>query len=164
VATLLLLRHAKSAWPPGVEDRQRPLTRRGERACQTIGRFLAANNLLPDRVVASPAVRATETARLVLRAAGSLVPVATDERVYDDDVIAAVAESALAGGVERLLVVGHEPGVMGAVTMLSGAVVALPTGTLVVLELSPDDSEGAVLRLVVPPRMLEAWAGGTTPG
>jgi phosphohistidine phosphatase len=161
VTTLLLLRHAKSAWPLGVEDRDRPLARRGERARQTIGRFLAANNLLPDRVVASPAVRAAETARLVLRAAGSLVPITVDERVYEDDLLGVVAEIALAGGAERLLVVGHEPGVMGAVTVLSGAVVAVPTATLVVLDLSPTDDEAASLRLVVPPRMLEAWAGGS---
>jgi phosphohistidine phosphatase len=157
VASLLLLRHAKSAWPPGVEDRQRPLTRRGERACQLVGRFLGANNLLPDRVVASPAVRAAETARLVLRAAGSVVPVGLDERLYDDEVVDVVADL-VAGGSERLLVVGHEPGVMAAVTMLSGAVVALPTAALVVLDLPVDPDEGAVVRLVVPPRMLEAWS------
>ncbi len=157
MASLLLLRHAKSAWPPGVEDRQRPLTRRGERACQLVGRFLGANNLLPDRVVASPAVRAAETARLVLRAAGSVVPVGLDERLYDDEVVDVVADL-VAGGSERLLVVGHEPGVMAAVTMLSGAVVALPTAALVVLDLPVDPDEGAVVRLVVPPRMLEAWS------
>ena len=49
--TLLLLRHAKSDWPTGVPDRERPLARRGEKAAKAVGRFLAANDLVPDQVI-----------------------------------------------------------------------------------------------------------------
>lgn len=174
MSSLLLVRHAKSAWPDGVADADRPLTRRGERAAQVVGRFLAIAGLQPTAVIASPAVRARETARLILRGAGCLVPVTFDERIYDDDVTTVIEEWATSragetgetgetsetGGVasERLLVVGHEPGMMRAIVELAGAVVALPTATLVWLELSPDGAEPATVRLVVPPRLLEAWS------
>ena len=70
--SLLLLRHAKSAWPDGVADLERPLARRGERAAELVGRFLAGHGLVPDRVVSSPARRAAETAERVLAASTGL--------------------------------------------------------------------------------------------
>ena len=51
---LLLLRHAKSAWPD-VDDHERPLARRGRRDAPVAGRWLRAAGLVPDRVVCSTA-------------------------------------------------------------------------------------------------------------
>lgn len=158
--TLLLLRHAKSAWPGGCDDRQRPLAPRGERACRDLGRFLARTQVLPDRVVSSPAVRAVETAKRVLRAAGSLTPVVEDERLYEPpsgtitSVVADLPEEALAP-----LLVGHEPELTDAVLWLTGGGVRLPTGCLVAIEVSRPwraVRRGAgLLRLVLPPRILD---------
>ena len=41
--TLLLLRHAKSDWPPGVPDHERPLAPRGEREAKLAGNWLRAH-------------------------------------------------------------------------------------------------------------------------
>ena len=57
---LVLLRHAKSAWPD-VPDHDRPLARRGQRDAPVIGRWLSDSGLLPDQVLCSTARRASET-------------------------------------------------------------------------------------------------------
>jgi phosphohistidine phosphatase len=60
--TLTLLRHAKSGWDdPVARDFDRPLNPKGHRAAQAVGRYMKAIGLGFDHVVASPAVRVTET-------------------------------------------------------------------------------------------------------
>src|SRR5262249_53995017 len=72
--TLLVLRHAKAAGEPGVNDVQRPLTGRGRRNAGEAGRWLLAQGLSPDRVVCSTAQRARETWALVSAALGAAAP------------------------------------------------------------------------------------------
>jgi phosphohistidine phosphatase len=60
---LVLLRHAKSAWPD-VADHERPLARRGRRDAPVAGRWLRTAGRVPDRVVCSTARRARETWQL----------------------------------------------------------------------------------------------------
>ena len=55
------MRHAKSDWPPGVPDRERPLTKRGRRDATAAGDWLQEQGYVPDRVVVSPAQRTRET-------------------------------------------------------------------------------------------------------
>ena len=58
---LLLLRHAKAVIGEGMDDFDRPLAPRGEQAAQAMGRYMAANGLVPDLVLCSPARRTTQT-------------------------------------------------------------------------------------------------------
>ena len=62
---LLLLRHAKSAWPDGVEDHDRPLSDRGRRDAPRMGAYIAAAGLRPDFALVSSARRTQETWALV---------------------------------------------------------------------------------------------------
>jgi phosphohistidine phosphatase len=160
--TLLLLRHAKSDWPTGVPDRERPLTPRGEKAAKAVGGFLAANDLVPDQVISSPARRALDTAARVLRAAGGKVDLDTDERLYDGAADELLIERLPASG--RLLLVGHEPEIAELLMRSTGAQARMPTAALAVIEvelaqlhrLTVDPWPGpcGVLQVLVPPRML----------
>ena len=80
---LLVMRHAKSAWDTGDPDHLRPLAPRGERDRVTMARWLVANDLRPDRVICSTAVRARETAQYVIDTFG-LDPADTefDDQLY----------------------------------------------------------------------------------
>jgi phosphohistidine phosphatase len=176
---LLVVRHGKSAWPPGVDDLDRPLGPRGERAAEAVGRFLAASGLLPDQVVCSPARRARDTAGRLLAGAGfdgtaELPPVAIDERLYEGEAVGVVADRVADlldsflgdGGPDgrRLLVVGHEPELEALVGRVTGGDVRLPTAALAVMELDParlhrltvDEPLGPCgrLLLLLPPRLL----------
>jgi phosphohistidine phosphatase len=118
---LVLLRHAKSAWPE-MPDHERPLARRGQRDAPVMGRWLRTGGLVPDLVLCSTAQRARETWQFAQAGLGAAPPVRFEDRVYDASPTALLdlirRES---GAAETLLVVGHDPGVPGLALTLAGA-------------------------------------------
>jgi len=118
---LVLLRHAKSDWPDGVADHDRPLAKRGRRDAPLAGRWLGVSGYAPDAVVCSTAERARQTWELAsagLAAAGfgatgpDAAPLVTYEpRVYEATVLGLlmlVREFPLSW--RTALIVGHNPG------------------------------------------------------
>jgi phosphohistidine phosphatase len=63
---LHLLRHAKSSPKEGVEDHERPLSRRGQEAARRVGKHLSATIGAFDLVLCSSARRTCETLDIVL--------------------------------------------------------------------------------------------------
>ncbi|MFF8867365.1 SixA phosphatase family protein [Streptomyces sp. NPDC015139] len=118
---LMVLRHAKSAWPEGVEDHRRPLAPRGLRDAAAAGRALAEAGGLPDLALCSTAVRARRTWELAAAEWGTPPPVRYDRRLYAAgvaDLLDVVRE--VPREVETLLLVGHNPGLEELVTELAG--------------------------------------------
>ena len=104
---LLLLRHAKSAWPEGVEDHDRPLGARGHRDAQRMGAYLTAAGLQPDFALISSARRTQETWALL----GLHCPSRTVASIYEAQppaIFAAIHAAPMES--ETLLVIGHNPG------------------------------------------------------
>lgn len=136
--TLLVQRHAKSSWKhPEVSDHDRPLNKRGRRDAPRMGRFVAAQGLRPDVIVASTARRARRTAEEVARHAGCEGAVHLDRRLYlasPDEIVDVVR--GVAGGARRVMVVGHNPGLEDLVARLAGRRETLPTAALAALRLS----------------------------
>lgn len=136
--TLLVQRHAKSSWKhPEVSDHDRPLNKRGRRDAPRMGRFVAAQGLRPDVIVASTARRARRTAEEVARHAGCEGAVQLDRRLYlasPDEIVDVVR--GVAGGARRVMVVGHNPGLEDLVARLAGRRETLPTAALAALRLS----------------------------
>lgn len=133
MVTLLILRHGKAAPEgPSGSDRDRALTSRGQHAAQAVGQLLAADELVPDCIISSSAARARDTASEVARAAGFRGSVVERDELYlaePDAYLAAIAE--LSGRAERVLLVGHNPGLEALVFILTGESVSLPTAGLV---------------------------------
>jgi phosphohistidine phosphatase len=108
--TLLLLRHAKSDYPDGVSDHERPLAPRGIREAALAGDWIRANAPGVEAVLCSTATRTRET----LARTGIDAPAQFVDRLYDStpgntlDVINGVS-ALFDGDVQTLLVVGHEP-------------------------------------------------------
>ncbi|MEQ1689528.1 MAG: histidine phosphatase family protein [Sphingopyxis sp.] len=110
---LILLRHAKSGWDdPVARDYDRPLNERGRAAAASIGRWAGQNGVTVDSIVASPAVRCTETLDLFQPAAEmARYEPHWDRRIY-------LASSATLIDVVRdlddsdtaVLMCGHNPG------------------------------------------------------
>ena len=136
---LTLLRHAKSTWDdPVARDFDRPLNRRGRKAARRIGEAIRDLGLAFDAVVASPAARVKETLDEVEQGCGRPLGAVYEQRVYlaSLDTLIGIVRGA-DDGVERLLVVGHNPGMESlAMALTSGAglrdeiAVKYPTGTL----------------------------------
>lgn len=104
--TLLLMRHAKSDYPAGVADHDRPLAPRGVREAGLAGDWLRANVSEIDAVLCSTATRARQTLENTRVAA----PVRYSERLYGAAPGTVIEEiNAAAEDIGTLLVVGHEP-------------------------------------------------------
>ncbi len=106
---LVLLRHAKSAWPD-VPDHQRPLAPRGRRDAPAAGRWLQRQGCVPDLVLCSTARRARETWELAQAELGASPPVRYEQAIYgaSADGLLAVIRAAPAA-TRTVLVVGHDP-------------------------------------------------------
>ncbi|MDR6979503.1 phosphohistidine phosphatase [Streptomyces sp. 3330] len=118
---LVVLRHAKSAWPDGVPDHERPLAPRGLRDAPAAGRALAAAGQVPDLALCSTAARARGTWELAAAEWDSPPPVRFDPRLYGAGVpglLEVVHEAPPEVGT--LLLVGHNPGLGELVLGLAG--------------------------------------------
>lgn len=110
---LLLLRHAKSSWDnPRQSDFERPLNGRGHRAVPLIGRYMAREQLFPDRILCSSAQRTRETLAGLLGFLRTPGDVSITERLYHDaeDSYLPLIRS-MAGSARTLLVIGHNPAI-----------------------------------------------------
>jgi len=135
--TLYLVRHAKSSWEePGIPDSQRSLTPKGVRKAGLVVGFLKNKEIIPDLIVASPALRALETARIF--AAGLGYPAAkirTDRKIYDGyydrilDLIYATPNE-----VNSLMIFGHNPTITQLANLfLHPGIEEMPTSCVVML-------------------------------
>ncbi|UKY48534.1 SixA phosphatase family protein [Streptomyces inhibens] len=117
---LILLRHAKSAWPEA-DDHDRPLAPRGRRDAPAAGRWLRDADYLPNLVVCSTASRARQTWALAAGYLGCAPQVINDPRIYDGDVPALlVVVRETPEPVRTLLLVGHNPGLQELTLRLAG--------------------------------------------
>ena len=114
------MRHAKSAWPPGVPDRARPLGPRGLRDAPRMGQRIRDLAGTVDVAVVSPTQRTQETWALINQEIGHTGPVITDPRIYDAwgahmlDLVRELPDDA-----RTVLILGHEPGVSELVLSLA---------------------------------------------
>ncbi|MFG1463597.1 histidine phosphatase family protein [Xanthobacter sp. DSM 24535] len=168
---LILLRHAKSDWPVGIVDPERPLASRGRAAAPLIGSYMAAQELVPDRVLVSPARRTRETWELLAPAlpATATATVLSEPRLYEASVnrlLGVLREQPRE--VHALMLVGHNPGLEDLADVLTDqgpaparALMAekFPTGALAIIDLPIDDWEDVApqtgrLDRFVTPRLL----------
>ena len=135
---LMLLRHGKSDWDTSNRgDRNRPLSRRGERASATMGIVLRNMGEVPDRVISSSALRAESTAALVRLSGGWDAPLEITDDLYGASPDEALEVAARCGGVaERLMLVGHEPTWSLLAERITGGKVAVRTATVVAFDLN----------------------------
>ena len=132
--TLILLRHAKSAWPPDTPDAGRPLAARGLRDAPAVGRWLRAQFPKIDCVVCSPAVRAVQTWDLAAAQLDAMPRVSHDERVYGasaHELLAITQE--LPRGASIAGLVGHNPALEDLLALLTGAQEPLKTSAIAVI-------------------------------
>ena len=137
--TLVVLRHAKAAGEPGVNDLERPLTGRGRRDSGAAGQWLLARGIVPDLVLCSTSRRTRETWERVSKALGAAAPPAEavnfDPRVYDagaQDLLDLVNEQP--NDAQTILSVGHNPASQQLVAWLTGrSDIEFPTCALAVI-------------------------------
>lgn len=155
--TLLVLRHAKSSWrDTGLADHDRPLNKRGQRDAPRMGRLLSQQDLVPDLIISSSAVRARKTAQLAIEAMDYDGELRLERELYAADPEAYLdALQALPDAFERVMVIGHNPGLEELIEMLTGDWQRLPTAALAQVELELDTWQD--LSEETPGRLVHLW-------
>ncbi len=103
---LVLMRHAKSGYPDGVADHDRPLAPRGEREAVLAGDWIRANAPVIDAVLCSSAVRTRQT----LACTGIEAPTTYLDALYGATPGTMIGQiNGVDDRITTLLVVGHEP-------------------------------------------------------
>lgn len=135
--TLLLLRHGKSSWSDdSLPDHDRPLKNRGRRAAEGVGCLLAEQELVPELIVTSTAIRARDTALLVAKAADYRGAIDSLAELYHAEPNTFVEVlSRVSTDSEKILLVGHNPGLEDWLHELVGSRHELPTAALAEIEL-----------------------------
>ena len=145
-AVIWLLRHGDAA--DGSPDAERPLTERGEKEARAAGAALAALGVTLDACLASPKVRAADTAKLACAELEGVDPELEPKLgggPFD-------AEALAAGLGDEVLLVGHDPDFSMAVHSLTGAQVRMKKGGLAGI------AKGE-LKVLLRPKELAAIAG-----
>lgn len=119
--SLALLRHAKSSWDASdIDDFDRPLNDRGRNAAPLMGAALKELNFNPDLILCSSAKRTRETLALI-EPSIKRAPVAFDDQLYltsQETLYSRLKEVPI--GVNRVLMIGHNPGMHGLALFLTG--------------------------------------------
>ena len=138
---LILLRHAHAgSHTTGPDDRDRVLSEVGVQEARAAGAWLREQGLLPDRVLCSPAARTRET--LAVLGDLGVVEVREEPSIYEASpgTLAALADANR--DAERLLLVGHNPGLEQLAALMhsgqTGDYRGMPPGGIAVLRLPVD--------------------------
>jgi phosphohistidine phosphatase len=157
--TLLLMRHAKSSWKhPDLPDQDRPLNKRGEKDAPHMGKFIREKELIPQIILASPAKRVTQTVDGMLEKMNYKGKVEYINSLYLAEPSAYLSTlQTISDKYERVMVVGHNPGLEGLLQILSGQVESLPTASIAHLVLPiehwadlKEDTHGELVERVKP--------------
>ncbi len=137
---LLVMRHAKSSWTDaGIPDHDRPLNRRGKRDAVQMAQFLISQDIPIDRIAASTAVRADQTAKSIVKTVGHLRANQHESRaefylaaprIYMT-YLRSVDES-----ISTLMMIGHNPGLESLVQNLHGRWENMPTAAIACFDLA----------------------------
>jgi len=136
--TLLLLRHAKSSWKhPELADHDRPLNKRGKRTAPQVSTLLQEEDLIPNLIICSSAMRAHTTALLVAKACAYAGEIKRIRKLYLAETQTSIEVLRQVGEKHaRVLVVGHNPGLEALIEALTGEAMAMPTAALAKVELA----------------------------
>ena len=163
---LVLLRHAKSDYPIGVADHDRPLAARGRREAALAGAWLDANVPSIDLALVSTATRTQQTWQIASAQLPAVPRWQSEARIYEASVgelLAVLAD--VDDTVGTVLLVGHNPGTEDLALWLTGSSngdalerleMKFPTSAIAILETNSSwgelDHTCAHLRSFVIPR------------
>ncbi|MBT0811779.1 histidine phosphatase family protein [Litoribacter ruber] len=134
---IYILRHGEAEHGGSFsEDFKRNLTPNGQMDIQRVGKSLSVQYSKPELLIHSPAVRTTQTAQIIQEhfSASSIIK---KESVYESSLsnLIKVVQS-VGDDVSKLMLVGHNPGLMELVNYLTDQpLYYLQPGTCVIMEL-----------------------------
>ena len=154
VPDLFLIRHAKSDYPPGVQDHDRPLSSRGRQDAAVAANWLDASEIVRSPAIAlvSSARRAQDTWAILFTGLAKIprdeIQVLTRPDLYEagvGTVLTMITENCT--NVQSLIVIGHNPTLHATALHLAGASAAgsviaqrFPTCAIAVVRMADDET------------------------
>jgi phosphohistidine phosphatase len=134
------MRHAKSSWSDGrLSDHDRPLKKRGARDALKMGRMLSERGLEPDLIISSSAKRAMLTAEEVASVVGYDEEIQVTRQFYLADPLTFIDWLGRSSDeCDRIMIVGHNPGMEDLVEELTGVWERMPTAAVANIRLQVD--------------------------
>lgn len=121
--TIYLVRHAKSSWSSdALADFDRPLSPQGERDAKRVGEELLSLHWLPQKVIASPAIRAKQTCKILCRE----IDYSIESIEWNSEIYAAYTVTLLHiltnldESIESVMLLGHNPAMEDLLVHLCG--------------------------------------------
>jgi len=149
---LLLIRHAK-AESYATSDAARALTEKGREQAAKVGAFLGKQGLVPELTLASPLVRARETAEIMCHAAGAQSPSIEPWLACGMRPSAAMKELVGYRQFQRVAIVGHNPDFECLAEWLLGSQAGgfhVSKASVILFSHVKPPSQGAFLEMMVP--------------
>ncbi len=160
---LYFLRHGLAGEPSqwNGDDDDRPLTEEGRARTAREGAGFARLKLVPDLILTSPLVRASQTAEIVARELGIAEQVLTDKRLspgFGRKRLRKILKDHADQG--RLMLVGHEPDFSETIgRLIGGGRVTIEKGGLASVEIPDPQTLRGKLLLMATPDLVESAAG-----
>ncbi len=121
--TIYLARHAKSSWmSTALKDFDRPLNKRGEKDAVKIGDELVRLDWLPEKIIASPAIRAKQTCEAYCEIlAYPVINVEWNSGIYAAHTITLLhILASLNETIKSVMLIGHNPAMEDLLVHLCG--------------------------------------------
>jgi phosphohistidine phosphatase len=135
---LLLIRHAKATHETGFIDFERPLQESGLHDAAIMAARLKEHNLIPQILVASPALRTVSTANVFSQHLAIPNP-QTNRAIYEatqSELVKVV--NALPDSYDFIGLVGHNPGMSDLIYYLTRQLQDVPTCAMMMIEFDTD--------------------------
>lgn len=163
---LFIMRHAKSDWSgPGISDFDRPINKRGQKNAKRVGQWMMENDLIPQQIVSSPALRAKQTTEFLAEAFTECIPAKIQ---FDEDLYLASVDTLIESiqlyknNLNSLMLVAHNPGLEQLVDFLLSKsrhstvhVMSMTTANLAIFEyldnsFDPEIDSGELIEFIKP--------------
>ena len=154
--TLLIMRHGKSSWKDSnLADHERPLKKRGRKDTERIAELLKDKKLVPGVILCSTALRARQTAEAFVDEVDFEGEIEYLDTFYMAEPEAFFERLQTLQDVERVMIIGHNPGLESLLQILADEIKALPTAA--VAQLSLDISSWQDLNLNTRGKIKHLW-------
>jgi phosphohistidine phosphatase len=158
------MRHAKSdPTDHQIKEQEWPLTEKGARRAAEMGAWMLARELLPQLILTSTAARTCQTAQLAARASGYHGEIKPIDGLYmaeADEIIRMLR--GLPDELERVMVVGHNPGLESMIPLLTEQIVSLPPAGIAYLSLPVEHWKDLTIHTEA--ELVEHWRPKETQG
>lgn len=118
---LYLLRHAQSGSKQALDDHSRTINAQGKQECKAMNAYIIQNNIKPEIILCSDAVRTQETGQAVFQGNND-IKITANKKLYQatpGEILKEIAK--IDDSVGSVMIIAHNPGIGQLAKLLAGS-------------------------------------------